>query len=87
MRAAPKEKRARKNKGRFVYIHDKKYEIIGNVCMDMMFVKVDDTVKVHDMVYVLKDNEHIEEVANYLETIPYEVICLIGKRVNRIYVD
>ena len=77
----------RKNKGRFVYIHDKKYEIIGNVCMDMMFVKVDDTVKVHDMVYVLKDNEHIEEVANYLETIPYEVICLIGKRVNRIYVD
>ena len=76
----------RKNKGRFVYINDKKYEIVGNVCMDMMFVKVDDTVKVHDMVYVLKDNEHIEEVANYLETIPYEVICLIGKRVNRIYV-
>lgn len=76
----------RKNKGGFVYINDKKYKIVGNVCMDMMFVKVDDTVKVNDMVYVLKDKEHIEEVAKYLDTIPYEVICLIGKRVNRIYV-
>ena len=54
--------------------------------MDMMFVKVDDSVKVHDMVYVLKDKEHIEDVAKYLDTIPYEVICLIGKRVNRVYV-
>ena len=30
----------RKNKGRFVYINDKKYEIVGNVCMDMISFRV-----------------------------------------------
>lgn len=75
----------RKNKGRFVYIKDKKYEIVGNICMDMLFVKVDDTITTYDKVEILRDVQHINEVANYLETIPYEVICSIGKRVTRIY--
>lgn len=75
----------RKNKGRYVYINGKKYEIVGNICMDMMFVKIDDTVKVHDTVDVLRDIEHINYVAEYLDTIPYEVICMINKRVPRIY--
>lgn len=75
----------RKNKGRYVYINDKRYEIVGNICMDMLFVKVDNDVKLHDKVFILKDNEHIEKVAKYLDTIPYEVLCSIGKRVPRIY--
>lgn len=75
----------RKNTGRNVYINDKAYEIIGNICMDMLFVKVDDDVEVHDEVEILRDNEHIKEVAKYLDTIPYEVLCSIGKRVPRIY--
>ena len=60
----------RKNKGRTVYINDKTYEIVGNICMDMLFVKVDQDAKVGDTVEILKDKEHIEEVANYLNTIP-----------------
>lgn len=75
----------RKNTGRGVYINNKKYEIVGNVCMDMLFIKVDDTVKIHDQVILLKDIEHIEEVAKHLETIPYEVLCSVGKRVPRTY--
>ena len=76
----------RKNRGRNVYINDKSYEIVANICMDMLFVKVDDEVQLHDTVYILRDNEHIEEVAKYLDTIPYEVLCSVGKRVPRIYV-
>ena len=76
----------RKNIGRTVFINDKKYKIVGNVCMDMLFVKVDDTVKIHDKVTILKDIQHIEEVAEYLETIPYEILCSIGKRVPREYI-
>lgn len=75
----------RKNTGRNVYINDKPYEIIGNICMDMLFVKIDDDVHLHDQVDILRDNEHIKEVAKYLDTIPYEVLCLIGKRVPRVY--
>lgn len=75
----------RENTGRYVYINDKKYRIVGNICMDMLFVKVDDDVKVSDTVVMIKDIKHIEEIAEHLKTIPYEVICSIGSRVPRIY--
>ena len=77
----------RKNTGRDVFINNKRYPIIGNICMDMLFVKVDDTVKVHDKVTILKDIDHIKEVANYLGTTPYEILCSPRERVKRIYVD
>ena len=77
----------RRNKGNYVYINNNKYKIVGNICMDMLFVLVDSNVKVGDKVYLIKDNEHIIEIANYLDTIPYEIICLISKRVPRVYID
>lgn len=55
--------------------------------MDMLFVKVDDTVKVGDKVTLIKDINHIREIAKHLDTITWEVICSIGKRVPRIYKD
>ena len=75
----------RKNTGRNVYINDKTYKIVGNICMDMLFVKVDDSVKIGDKVVLIKDIQHIEEIAKYLDTISYEVLCSIGKRVPRVY--
>ncbi len=75
----------RQNTGREVYINNKEYKIVGNICMDMLFVEVDDTVKVGDKVAIIKDIDHIKKIANYLNTITYEVICSIGKRVPKIY--
>lgn len=75
----------RKNKGRTVYINNQACEIVGNICMDMLFVKVDNSVKVGDIVELLRNKEHIEEAAKFLDTIPYEVLCSISKRVPRIY--
>lgn len=77
----------RKNTGRDVYINDQRYKIVGNICMDMLFIQIDDSVHLHDKVVILKDISHIEEVAKYLETIPYEVMCMIGKRVERKYIS
>ena len=76
----------RKNTGRYVYINNKKYNIVGNICMDMLFVKVDDSVGVYDQVELLRDIEHINYVSEYLDTIPYEVMCTISKRVERVYI-
>ena len=76
----------RKNTGRTVYINDKPFNIVGNICMDMLFVKVDDSVKVGDKVAIIKDIDHIKQIAKHLDTITYEVICSIGKRVPRVYV-
>lgn len=76
----------RKNTGRTVFINEKEYKIVGNICMDMLFVKIDNTVKLYDTVEILKNIEHIESVAKYLDTIPYEIMCSIGKRVPRKYI-
>lgn len=76
---------SRQNKGRNVYINGKEYPIVGNVCMDMLFVKIDDNVKLYDEVEVLKNVAHIEYVADYLGTVSNEILCAIGKRVPRVY--
>ena len=54
--------------------------------MDMLFVKVDDSVHVGDTVTIIKDIVHIKEIADYLETIPYEITCSINKKVPRIFI-
>lgn len=77
----------RKNTGRYVYINNKKYPIIGNICMDMLFVKIDSHVNLYDQVEIIKDVNHIEKTSNHLETIPYEILCSISKRVPRIYIN
>ena len=75
----------RKNTGRYVYINDQPYRIVGNICMDVLFIKVDSSVKIGDKVEIIKDIEHIKQIAKYLNTISYEVLCTISKRVPRIY--
>lgn len=75
----------RKHTNSYVYINNKKYQIVGNICMDMMFVKVDETVKVNDEVELIKDNNHIYEIVSHLDTISYELACTITRRVPRIY--
>ncbi len=78
---------SKKNTGRYVYINDRQYKIVGNICMDMLFVLIDEKVKVGDKVVVIKDIEHIRYIADYLDTITYEVICSIGRRVPRVYIE
>ncbi|MBS7020883.1 MAG: alanine racemase [Firmicutes bacterium] len=75
----------RANCGRTVTINHKKYPIVGNICMDMLFVKIDDTIKEHDEVILIKDVEDVKRIAKYLNTVEHEVLCSIGKRVPRIY--
>jgi len=77
----------RKNTGRFVFINNKAYKIVGNICMDMLFVEVDDIVKVGDEVLIIKDNNHILDIAKHIDTIPYEILCNVNKRVPRVYID
>lgn len=76
----------RKYTGSYVYINNRKYQIVGNICMDMLFVKVDNRVKIGDKVVIIKDNKHIREISKHLNTIPYEIICNISKRVPRKYI-
>lgn len=69
----------------------KRAPIIGRVCMDQLMLDITgiDEAKEEDEVVVFgkQGDEEISvwELANLIETIGYEIICLIGKRVPRIY--
>lgn len=61
--------------------------IIGRVCMDMMMVDVTDIdAKEGDEVTIFNGNPSIEDFAGYSQTIPYEVLTSISRRVKRIYI-
>lgn len=75
----------RANQGREVYINGKYYPIVGRVCMDQMMIKVDDSVKVHDEVEIFGEHISLSKMAKELQTIPYEIICLLSERVEKVY--
>ncbi|MBU8883764.1 bifunctional UDP-N-acetylmuramoyl-tripeptide:D-alanyl-D-alanine ligase/alanine racemase [Kaistella sp. DKR-2] len=75
------------NKVGNVGIHKKLYPIVGNVCMDMLMVDIGNAVvKEGDEVIIFNANPTLEEFANYCNTIPYEVLTSISRRVKRIYI-
>ncbi|MBU0687184.1 MAG: alanine racemase [Candidatus Margulisbacteria bacterium] len=82
--------RSLSNKG-MVLINGKRYPVVGRVCMDLTLVNVfADEIKLEDEVVLIgkQGNEEISasELADLENTINYEIVCSIGKRVPRIYV-
>ncbi len=58
--------------------------VIGRICMDHMMVDVTHfkkLPKIGDTAVVFGD---VEKYANHIGTIPYECLCMVGKRVKRI---
>lgn len=78
------------NRGEFL-LHGEKVLVAGRVCMDQTMVNVtnvpackhDDTVTIFG--YENDYFQSIDEIADIMGTINYEVVCLIGKRVPRIF--
>jgi alanine racemase len=82
--------RALSNHGE-VLVGGKRAPVVGNVCMDFIMVDVTDIprVSVGDEVVLMgrqgKEQITPEEIAEKIDSISYEVLCSIGKRVPRIY--
>ena len=72
---------------KYVSINDKKYEIVGDICMDMTLVKVDKNVKLHDKVEIFGNDISIKSVARNMQSNAYHVLTGITTRVPRIYQD
>ena len=75
----------RANKGRCVWIDGMFCEIVGNICMDQTMVRLEHEVPLNTPVEIFGPHIHLEEIAKELDTIPYEIICLISPRVTRTY--
>lgn len=76
----------RMNQGGDVFIKDTLYPIVGRVCMDMTFARVDDSVQTGDEVILFGEGSvTADTVAKRTKTISYEVLCQVSKRVPRVY--
>lgn len=64
----------RDNKGKYVFINDKKYKLIGFKCMDYCFVKIDNSVMVNDRVEFLGDKISLTELAKEEKRNEYELL-------------
>ena len=77
--------------GRDVIIRGKRCPMIGRVCMDQLSVDVTDCpgVTVGDVVTLIGSDGGetitLGEAAQFCGTIEHEVLCMIGKRVKRVY--
>ncbi len=70
-----------------VEIHGKRAPVIGNICMDMCMADVTDIKNVQegDEVILFGKDLSIDEMAGWLQTIPYEVLTNVSQRVKRVY--
>ena len=70
-----------------VWINGKYAPIVGNVCMDLCMIDITGIdAKEGDSVIVFGENLPVLEVAESIDTIPYEILTSISPRVKRVYV-
>jgi alanine racemase len=74
-----------------VLVNGRQTSIIGRVCMDRCFIDVTNVPNVNigneAVLYGKQNNEtiSIESSAELIDTIPYEIVCNIGRKVPKIY--
>lgn len=75
-----------------VIINDKFVPVVGRICMDQCMIDITDIegVQVGDEVILLGQSKNCkfnaDNIAEIIGTINYEIVCMISKRVPRVYV-
>jgi alanine racemase len=74
-----------------VMVNNTKVPIIGNICMDQCIIDVTELdVKIGDEVILFGGNDSngisIDSISESLNTINYEITCMVDKRVPRVYI-
>jgi alanine racemase len=79
--------RALSNKG-WMMVQGKKAPVVGNVTMDttMIDITLIQDAKIGDEVIVMNNEVNAWEIAKTIDTIPYEIVSRMGKRLPRLYV-
>ncbi len=79
----------RKMQGFSLLVDGKFCEIVGRVCMDQLMVRLPYELPVGTTVTLIGKNQDqviaMQDVADQLETIHYEVACILGTRIPREY--
>ncbi len=79
----------RKLQGFHVLVDGKRSEIVGRICMDQMMIRLSKPYPIGTKVTLIGEDQgeriRVDDVADYLETINYEIPCIINERVPRLY--
>lgn len=76
-----------------VYVKGKKVDIVGKICMDQCMIDLTEVeeVSVGDEVILFGYGEEgyptVDELAEKIGTINYEIVCMVGRRVPRVYIS
>ncbi len=74
------------NYGGEVWVRGKRCPVVGNVCMDQAMIDVTGAdARPGDIVEVFGEHMPLEELADKLHTITYEILTSVSRRVQRIY--
>ena len=72
-----------------VWLKGKLAPLIGTVCMDMFMIDVTDIpgVQEGEAVIIFGDRLPVQQIAQWAETIPYEIMTGVSQRVKRVYFE
>lgn len=71
-----------------VWIDGRPYPVIGNICMDMTMIDITGAnVEAGEQVELMGEHIQLTDLADWMGTIPYEVLTGISQRVRRVYVQ
>ena len=74
------------NRNGYLFVKGSRVPIIGNVCMDMCMIDITGLdVETGDEVEIFGDKISIDEIAAKSQTIPYEILTSIPRRVKRVF--
>jgi alanine racemase len=74
------------NYGGEVWVRGKRCPVVGNVCMDQAMVDVTGTdARPGDIAEVFGEHMPLQELADKLGTITYEILTSVSRRVQRVY--
>lgn len=61
--------------------------ILGRICMDMCMIDLTNCphVNVGSTIEIFGEKNSVNDLAHMVETIPYEIVCAVSKRVPRVY--
>ncbi len=70
----------------YVTVNGKEARTIGNICMDMSMIDISGIeAQVGDEVIIFGNNPTVNQLAQWGNTIPYEILTNVGNRVKRVF--
>lgn len=77
----------RANQGRMMVVDQEEVEIVGRICMDQCMIKLKKAYPIKTKVEIISKNMPVTRIAEEINTIPYEVLCVLSDRIPRVIIE